>query len=331
MPETLDSLAARIREWQERTFPTATPASAAAHLLSEAKELAANPASAEEIADCFHLVVACANLSCVDLPLAVSRKFAVNQAREWGEPNAAGFQEHIGAANRDAKLDESFADFRDKARALAEIGRVLDFAEAGEPISDSDDPTAKRVERLVACIAALEAESRDGEALARECARIAWFAGQSYSVRLTARGQSGSQVAAESIANAIAWDTQDVHEVSDAVLAAARARLQARAAKPPEPPPSKPAHDADDGAFKSAEEDAELVAMGRHLAGGYSHGDHGWNIGSISDLYGVCIDNGIDGWGATWHSPAMQVLLSEVARKTLRRVRAARAKGNADA
>ena len=40
---TLDSLAAEIREWQDATFPTATAASAAKHLLSEAHELVTQP------------------------------------------------------------------------------------------------------------------------------------------------------------------------------------------------------------------------------------------------------------------------------------------------
>ena len=92
---TLDSLAAEIREWQDATFPTATAASAAKHLLSEAHELVAQPTDPEEMADIFLLVIAVANKAGVNLAEAAAAKLAKNKARKWGKPNADGYVEHV--------------------------------------------------------------------------------------------------------------------------------------------------------------------------------------------------------------------------------------------
>lgn len=93
--QTLDSLAAEIREWQDATFPTATAASAAKHLLSEAHELVAQPTDPEEMADIFLLVIAVANKAGVNLAEAAAAKLAKNKARKWGKPNADGYVEHV--------------------------------------------------------------------------------------------------------------------------------------------------------------------------------------------------------------------------------------------
>jgi hypothetical protein len=95
LADTLDQLAAEIRPWQDATFPQATPQSCANHLLSEARELAANPTDPAEMADVFLLLVGVANKAGVDLAEAVRAKFDVCKGRKWGEPNAEGFVEHV--------------------------------------------------------------------------------------------------------------------------------------------------------------------------------------------------------------------------------------------
>jgi hypothetical protein len=92
---TLDVLAERIAVWQRDTFPTATPASTTEHLRREAIELAAAPSDASEMADVFHLLIAVANASGVDLCAAVGEKFAKNRARVWGKPDAHGVVSHV--------------------------------------------------------------------------------------------------------------------------------------------------------------------------------------------------------------------------------------------
>lgn len=91
---SLDVLARQIRAWQAETFPRATPASVAAHLVREAAELAADPSSSEEIADVFHLLVAAASANGYDLASITSWKLAVNRRRTWQAPDAHGVVEH---------------------------------------------------------------------------------------------------------------------------------------------------------------------------------------------------------------------------------------------
>jgi dCMP deaminase len=92
---SLDTLARAIAAWQAVTFPQATPASVAEHLKREAVELAEQPSDPEELADLFHLLVAAAEANGYDLIDVVSTKFAVNKARRWGKPDAAGVVEHL--------------------------------------------------------------------------------------------------------------------------------------------------------------------------------------------------------------------------------------------
>ena len=95
LPAGLDALARDIRAWQAETFPLATPASVSEHLRREAEELSGEPNNPEEIADIFHLLVAAAEANGCDLAAVVATKFAVNQARVWGRPDAAGVVEHV--------------------------------------------------------------------------------------------------------------------------------------------------------------------------------------------------------------------------------------------
>lgn len=97
MPE-YQQLVHDIRTWQRATFPHATPMSAAAHLLSEAKELYANPSDTEEMADVFMLLVCIAGDA--DLLAAARRKLEINKSRAWGERNEQGFVEHIRTPSR---------------------------------------------------------------------------------------------------------------------------------------------------------------------------------------------------------------------------------------
>lgn len=97
---TLDSLAGAIWPWARATFPQATADSWSKHLLKEARELADEPTSGEEMADVFHLLVGLARVSGVDLVGEVARKFAINRARAWGHPDADGIVEHVREAIR---------------------------------------------------------------------------------------------------------------------------------------------------------------------------------------------------------------------------------------
>ncbi len=95
LAHTYDTLIADMRKWQKETFPHATPASVAAHLVREAYELSAHPNDPHEIADIFHLVVSAAHVNGLDLYKIVLDKYAMNRARKWGPPDADGVSEHV--------------------------------------------------------------------------------------------------------------------------------------------------------------------------------------------------------------------------------------------
>lgn len=82
-------------EWSLRTFPTSTPASVAAHLRKEVKELNDSPESAEELADIVMLAFHSAARQGIDLTAAIDQKLAVLKTRTWQSPNEEGFQEHV--------------------------------------------------------------------------------------------------------------------------------------------------------------------------------------------------------------------------------------------
>jgi NTP pyrophosphatase (non-canonical NTP hydrolase) len=96
-PVALDSVLRDTVVWGCETFPDATPASCAAHLYKEARELKANPTDAEEVADVLMLVAHLSHHAGIDMAEAVRAKLAVVRTREWGEPDADGVIEHIRA------------------------------------------------------------------------------------------------------------------------------------------------------------------------------------------------------------------------------------------
>lgn len=91
--------------WQRATFPGQNTRGRIAHLVREVVELAAaatepggsrerESAVAEEVADCFMLLVGIAADLHVNLADAVLAKLAINRARKWKAPNADGSVEH---------------------------------------------------------------------------------------------------------------------------------------------------------------------------------------------------------------------------------------------
>ena len=99
-----------IGTWGDDTFPLSTPCSVMAHLADEVRELAvevdafsAHPdeatraALAEEASDCFLLLSHIAHKCGFDLA-ATDAKFAQNQQRTWGEPDARGVVRHVEPA-----------------------------------------------------------------------------------------------------------------------------------------------------------------------------------------------------------------------------------------
>lgn len=90
----LSRLQKRIGVWQNKTFPESTKESVAAHLKSEAIELAESHDPSEG-ADVFLLAVAHANKAGYNLGKEALKKFEINQKRKWGKRNSEGFWEHI--------------------------------------------------------------------------------------------------------------------------------------------------------------------------------------------------------------------------------------------
>lgn len=101
MSRILEDWIVEITGWQDKTFPQATPLSAAIHLTREALEVQASAKAgqldelASELADVFLLTVGVAHLSGIDLEEAVARKMAINRNRVWGEPDSDGVVEHV--------------------------------------------------------------------------------------------------------------------------------------------------------------------------------------------------------------------------------------------
>lgn len=92
-PELLDDVLEEVRAWQRETFPHATRASVAAHLLEEAIELAQAPDDDEEVADVASLLAGM--MGGPQLVAAVRAKLAINRARTWGTPDAQGVVRHV--------------------------------------------------------------------------------------------------------------------------------------------------------------------------------------------------------------------------------------------
>ncbi len=88
--------------WSRTTFPDATLKSTVEHLRREVQELADEPDSAEEMADCAILLAHAksrlddiAEDHNVNLPEAVREKLSVLRKRKWGEPDSDGVIEHV--------------------------------------------------------------------------------------------------------------------------------------------------------------------------------------------------------------------------------------------
>lgn len=100
----------RITEWQDKTFPKATPLSKLNHLKEELEEIiyemripfstvARDKRIEEEYADAFLLLYGSAyafGMNLDDIQLAISRKMDINEKRKWGEPDPiTGVVKHI--------------------------------------------------------------------------------------------------------------------------------------------------------------------------------------------------------------------------------------------
>jgi NTP pyrophosphatase (non-canonical NTP hydrolase) len=81
--------------WADKTFNKATPSSITEHLRREVAELIDAPNDEEEAADCMLLLFHLAHKQGWNLEQAVVNKFAKNQSRQWGKPDAQGVVEHI--------------------------------------------------------------------------------------------------------------------------------------------------------------------------------------------------------------------------------------------
>lgn len=97
----LDQVARDVVRWHQKEFRDAAPAGAVAQLAEEVMELAAvmdqadDAGTAEELADCFILLVAIARLTGVDLAAAAQAKLEVNKGRTYGPPDEYGIRRHV--------------------------------------------------------------------------------------------------------------------------------------------------------------------------------------------------------------------------------------------
>jgi NTP pyrophosphatase (non-canonical NTP hydrolase) len=92
------TLQKRIGKWQAKTFgPIQSIQSVDAHMVKEVGELLDAPTpedQAPEMADIVILLMGRATLMGIDLLAEVEKKFAINQTRTWGQPDAQGIIEH---------------------------------------------------------------------------------------------------------------------------------------------------------------------------------------------------------------------------------------------
>ncbi len=93
--------------WADRTFGECRmPDGAIAHLAKEVGELADKPFDDWEYADCLMLLLDAASnagIGADDLLNTAWEKLAINQQREWGEPDENGVVEHIRTAPSEAQ------------------------------------------------------------------------------------------------------------------------------------------------------------------------------------------------------------------------------------
>ncbi len=93
-----DLFQARHGEWSDRVFGIRPATAPLAHLKKEVKEVYDKPHDIMEFADCRLLLMDAARIQGFtesDVYEACEKKFAINQAREWGEPDKDGAVEHI--------------------------------------------------------------------------------------------------------------------------------------------------------------------------------------------------------------------------------------------
>ena len=79
-------------EWVAKTFPSESVKDQARHLVKEANELLES-LEAEEVADCFMLLLCIANRLDLNVVTEAEKKFAIIQDREWVR-GADGIMEH---------------------------------------------------------------------------------------------------------------------------------------------------------------------------------------------------------------------------------------------
>lgn len=134
----LESVLAEVYEWQKVTFPQATHHSKAAHLLAEARELAADPTSRKEMADVLMLLSGLALGQDISLADAVAAKMVTNRTRTWGKPNEQGYVEHVREqpAQEETHPDmiiDLHAEDDDPAYAMMDMAkRMIRFTDAEE-------------------------------------------------------------------------------------------------------------------------------------------------------------------------------------------------------
>lgn len=91
-----------ITQWQDQTFPTASPLSTVLHLEEEVRELKEatqlNILDKHEIADCFLLLIGHCNkwnLKYEDVVNLIGEKFQIVQHRKYSLTDEKGYQKHI--------------------------------------------------------------------------------------------------------------------------------------------------------------------------------------------------------------------------------------------
>lgn len=105
MSKTLDEYQREVGAWGDATFPKSTADTVFSHLREEFEELAAVAATipenaqydeAEEVADCFILLVQFAHKKGFSLFAVAERKMEVNRARTWKtDPEPGGHFKHV--------------------------------------------------------------------------------------------------------------------------------------------------------------------------------------------------------------------------------------------
>lgn len=100
MGETFDSIA----EWQQRTFPNATPLGTLAHMEKEIEEIedchrwGSDDEVKEELADVYILWVAACHrfgFGSAEMQHYIDAKMAKNRKRKWKAPDAQEVIEHV--------------------------------------------------------------------------------------------------------------------------------------------------------------------------------------------------------------------------------------------